>query len=97
MQILLGDEVGNALGIGTASDLKTRLGLDLVNPNLSPANFKATMDQLRSVLDTRRSELGRQMGIYGDVAKPAAAGGAPGSAAPARIYYDSNGNPVKGK
>lgn len=75
MQILLGDEVGNALGIGTASDLKTRLGLDLVNPNLSPANFKATMDQLRTVLDARRSELGRQMGIYGDVAKPAGASG----------------------
>jgi len=70
MQILLGDEVGNALGVGTGSDLKTKLGLDLVNPNLSAANFKSTMAQLRSVLEARRSELLRQMGMYGDVAAP---------------------------
>lgn len=73
LQTLLGDEVGNALGVGTGSDLKTRLGLDLVNPNLGPAQFAATMQQLRSVLDARRAELTRQMGIYGSAAQPAAA------------------------
>ncbi len=64
MQILLGDEVGNALGVGTGSDLKTRLGLDLVDPNISAANFKATMGQLRDVLQARKAELVRQMGVY---------------------------------
>lgn len=66
MQTLLGDEVGNALGVGTASDLKTKLGLDLVNPNLSAENFKATMEQLRSVLDARRDQLYKGMSVYGD-------------------------------
>lgn len=65
LQTLLGDEVGNALGVGTGSDLKTRLGLDLVNPNLSPANFRAAMQQLKSTLQSRRSSLAQMMGPYG--------------------------------
>lgn len=65
MQTLLGDEVGNALGVGTGSDLKTRLGLDIVNPNLSPANFRSTMEQLRTVLGQRKQALLGTMGPYG--------------------------------
>ena len=64
MQILLGDEVGNALGVGTASDLKTRLGLDLVNPNLGPKQFADTMEQLRAVLGARKADILKQMGLY---------------------------------
>lgn len=74
LQVLLGDEVGNALGVGTGSDLKTRLGLDLVNPNLGPQQFADTMQQLRSVLDARKAEILRQMGMYAPE-QPGAAGG----------------------
>lgn len=65
LQTLLGDEVGLALGVGTGSDLKTKLGLDLVNPTLSPDNFLSTMDQLQSILDARKQTLLSGMGVYG--------------------------------
>lgn len=75
LQTLLGDEVGNALGVGTGTDLKTRLGLDLVNPNLSPSNFKDTMHQLQTTLHGRRENLQTMMGPYGGetLQKPSAA------------------------
>ena len=56
---------GNALGVGTGSDLKTRLGLDLVNPNLGPKDFLDTMQQLRTVLGARKDNLLQTMGPYG--------------------------------
>lgn len=65
LQTLLGDEVGNALGVGSGSDMKTKMGLDLVNPNLSPANFVSTMQQLKSVLGARKLALLGTMGPYG--------------------------------
>jgi hypothetical protein len=77
LQTLLGDEVGNALGVGTGSDLKTKLGLDLVNPNLGPKQFADTMLQLRSVLDARKAEILKQMGMYAPDQTPAAATPAP--------------------
>jgi hypothetical protein len=75
LQILLGDEVGMALGLGSGSDLKTKLGLDLVNPNLSASTFADTMSTLRDVLGSRRQNLVGSMGIY--------APGAPGAQPPA--------------
>jgi hypothetical protein len=65
LQTLLGDEAGLALGVGQASDLKTKLGLDLVNPSLSPSNFADTMQQLQSILGSRRDTLLKGMGVYG--------------------------------
>jgi len=95
LQTLLGDEVGNALGIGSGSDLKTKLGLDLVNPNLSPKAFADTMEQLRTVLDQRKQALIGQMGIYGGAANgtggPATAN-TPPPGAKVRVY-----NPATGK
>ena len=73
LQTLLGDEVGNALGVGSGSDLKTKLGLDLVNPNLGPQQFIASMEQIRSVLGARKDTLLKQFGPY----KDAVDGGAP--------------------
>ncbi len=70
LQTLLGDEVGNALGVGTGSDLKTRLGLDLVNPQLGPSQFASTMRQLQSVLGARRNALAAMMGPYGKETEP---------------------------
>lgn len=73
LQTLLGDEVGNALGVGTGSDLKTRLGIDLVNTNLGPKQFAETMQQLKDVLGSRRKALADMMGPYGKNTEPKAA------------------------
>ncbi len=76
LKTLLGDEVGLALGVGTGSDLKTKLGLDLVNTNLSDGSFQSNMDQLDSILGARKGLLLKQMGTYASVAggnAPAAA------------------------
>jgi hypothetical protein len=92
LQTLLGDEVGNALGVGSGSDLKTRLGLDLVNPNLGPQQFIASMEQIRSVLGARKETLLKQFGPYAGAAggnAPAAAPATPAQApqAPAGWKY----------
>jgi hypothetical protein len=68
LKTLLGDEVGLALGVGTGSDLKTKLGLDLVNTNLSDGSFQSNMDQLDSILGARKGLLLKQMGTYASVA-----------------------------
>jgi hypothetical protein len=39
MQKLIGDELGIALGAGGMSDMKLKLGLDIVDPNLGPEQF----------------------------------------------------------
>ena len=68
--------MGNALGVGSASDLKTQLGLKLVDPTLGPGDFLDTMQQLRNVLGARKENLLKGMGIYGqgDTAVPIAQG-----------------------
>jgi hypothetical protein len=65
LQTLLGDEAGLALGVGTGSDMKTQLGLDLVNTKLGTPQFIDTMNQLRSLLGNRRDLLLGTMGPYG--------------------------------
>lgn len=70
LKTLLGDEVGNALGVGSGSDLKTKIGLDLVNANLGDGSFQDTMEQLRNVLGARRDALVQTMGPYGGNAAP---------------------------
>jgi hypothetical protein len=76
LKTLLGDEAGLALGVGTGSDLKTKLGLDLVNTNLSDGSFQSNMDQLDSILGARKGLLLKQMGTYAS----AAGGNAPPTA-----------------
>jgi hypothetical protein len=88
LKTLLGDEAGTALGVGTNSDLKTKLGLDVVNTNLEDGTFQSNMDQLASVLNGRKGLLLKPMNVYGrnitggvDGADPAAPAAAPGSTA----------------
>jgi hypothetical protein len=83
LQTLLGDEVGNALGVGSGSDLKTKLGLDLVNPNLGPQQFIASMEQIRSVLGARKETLLKQFGPYAGAAGGNAPATTPAQAPPA--------------
>ena len=64
MQIALGDEAAMVLGAGGASDLKTKLGIDLVNPNVSAENFRSNMNILKHMLETRRNTMADPMGTY---------------------------------
>ncbi len=77
LSTLLGDEVGMALGVGTGSDMKTRLGLSTINTNLGTPAFNDTMDQLQTVLSQRKTALLGTMGPYGAALGGAPAGGAP--------------------
>lgn len=65
LQIAIGDEVAGVLGYGTSSDLKTKLGIDLTNPNVSPENFRSNMGILKDLLATRGRTMAAPMGIYG--------------------------------
>lgn len=96
LQKIVGDELGVALGAGTMSDMKLKLGLDLAGGNLSPENFFSAMQEVLSALENRKRSLVEPMGIYGEgnvQAKPPAelsqtAGG------PRRLRYDINGNRI---
>lgn len=60
------DELSLALGVGTASDLKTKLGLDIADPNLSPSAFRSVLqNQVIPFLERRKMSLKGQMGPYG--------------------------------
>jgi hypothetical protein len=65
LQTAIGDEVAGVLGYGTSSDLKTRLGLELADPNVSPENFKKNMQTLKDLLITRAKTMAAPMGQYG--------------------------------
>lgn len=95
LRTLLGDELGIALGVGTGSDLKTKLGLDLVNTSLSDGTFQSNMEQAKAILGGRKDLLLKQMGPYaaaagGDTATPA--NGAPPPGAKVRKW-----NPALGR
>jgi hypothetical protein len=66
MQIAVGDEVAGVLGYGGASDMKTKLGLDLVDPNTSPEVFKSNMTILKHMLENRKNSMLKPMGVYGE-------------------------------
>lgn len=66
MQVAVGDEVAGVLGYGGASDFKTKLGLELTDPNVSPDVFKSNMKILKHMLETRRETMAAPMGKYAD-------------------------------
>lgn len=63
-QKLIGDELGSVLGSGGGSDLKTQLGLDTINPSLSPATFASNMQQLKGFVSNAQGAIFSQMGMY---------------------------------
>lgn len=65
MQKLIGDELGVALGAGAMTDMKLKLGLDVVDPNLGPDQFKTAMENIKEFLVNRKQSLLSQMGVYG--------------------------------
>lgn len=75
-QMAFGDELSGALGFGGASDMKTKLGLDMTNPALSPENFRSNIeDVIQPFVNRKRQAILDQMGQMG----------LPGSGNPAAI------------
>ena len=65
-QQLLADEVSGVLGYGSGTDMKLKLGIDVIDGNLDPATFAANMQQLREFLQKKKSSLLSQTSVYGD-------------------------------
>lgn len=66
LQTIVGDELGPALGVGQASDLKTRLGLEMAGGNKGADNFRSGMMLVKDALNNQRKALNTQKGQYGD-------------------------------
>jgi hypothetical protein len=64
LQTAVGDEVAGVLGYGTSSDLKTKLGLELMDPNVSAENFQSNMKILKHLLTNRAKTMSAPMGNY---------------------------------
>jgi hypothetical protein len=83
------DELSGALGYGSATDMSRAMGMDMTDPNLSPEDFRnAVQTVVVPFVQRKKASLVGQMGVYGG--GDASGGGS----APARVYYDTNGNPV---
>lgn len=66
LQTIVGDELGPALGVGSATDLKTRLGLEMAGGNKGADSFKSGMLLVKEALGNQRKALNDQKGQYGD-------------------------------
>ncbi len=65
-QKLLGDDVSGILGFGSASDMKTKLGLDVIDTGLTTAQFASNMNQLKEFVDKKISSINDLAGIYSE-------------------------------
>lgn len=65
-QIAFADELSGALGYGSATDMSREMGFNMTDPNLSPANFAASIqDVVIPFIERKRRTLLDQMGTYG--------------------------------
>jgi len=82
-QIAFADELSGALGFGGATDMSKKMGVDMTNPNLSPEQFRSTIQNVVVPFVARKKKsLLDQMGAYGQPGMNPAAGPS-GAAAPA--------------
>lgn len=65
LQTIVGDELGTALGSGSASDLKVKLGLEMSGGTKGPEAFRSSMLEVKHALHNRKAGLLGQMGPYG--------------------------------
>jgi hypothetical protein len=65
-QMLLADEISGVLGYGSGTDMKLKLGIDVIDGNLNPETFASNMEQLREFLQKKKSSLLSQTSVYGD-------------------------------
>lgn len=75
------DELSGALGYGSATDMAREMGLDMTDPNLSPANFKAAIrDVVVPFVQRKKASILGEMGPYAGNGGGANGGGAAGAA-----------------
>ena len=70
LQNIIGDELGTALGSQSGSDLKTQLGLNVIDPKLSPSTFKSNMEQIKNALNNSKQAYLKQAGNYSATLDP---------------------------
>lgn len=70
LQTAVGDEIAGVLGYGSSSDLKTKLGLDLMDPNISAENFRSNMEIVKQLLSNRAKTMAEPMGKFGSYTNP---------------------------
>jgi len=78
------DELAGALGFGSATDMNREMGFDMTNTKLSPADFKAGIEEVVvPFIHQKRATLVNQMGVYGkDIDEMSAGGAKPPSSGP---------------
>lgn len=79
LQTIVGDELGPALGVGTATDLKTKLGLEMAGGTKGPEAMRSGLMLVKDALNNQKRALLGQMGQYGktEIDKMNATGGQP--------------------
>lgn len=65
-QELIADEISGVLGYGSGTDMKLKLGIDIVDPNLPPDVFASNMQQLRHFLEQKKGSLLNYTSVYGN-------------------------------
>ena len=56
-QQLLADEISGVLGYGSGTDMKLKLGIDVIDGNLDPDTFVSNMEQHREFLQKKKFSL----------------------------------------
>ena len=70
------DELSGALGFGSATDMSREMGLKMTDGNLSPDNFRSSIqDVVAPFIGRKRDTMLKQMGVYGQPGMNPAAGG----------------------
>lgn len=65
-QIGFADELSGALGYGSATDMSREMGFNMVDPNLSPDNFRSAVENVVvPFVQRKKATLVGPMGIYG--------------------------------
>jgi hypothetical protein len=83
------DELSGALGYGSATDMSREMGLNMTDPNLSPADFRdAITNVVQPFLQRKRASMLGPMGVYG---QPGGSTVAPGGQAGRTVNLNPNG------
>ena len=65
-QQLLADEISGVLGFGSGTDMKLKLGIDVIDGNLDPATFASNMEQLQNYIQKKKASILSETSVYGD-------------------------------
>lgn len=82
-QIAFADELANALGTGSSTDMSREMGFNMTDPNLSPANFRSAIENIVvPFVQRKKASILGQMGPYAGGQPDAAPAATPKTGAP---------------